>query len=159
VAWAAKQPMPPIKSNQIKTEDFSMPAQSSKKKSTSKRQTAPVTERPRWVRVLLLLTLVPMAIGVLLILAWALDWDLFGRLDDQIVLGTLFLLASFSASNALQQKWYPAAGWLLLAIADGLILSGRHIALQAVGVGLGVGGLTLLGIEFYERYKSQNSKK
>lgn len=135
-----------------------MPARSSKKKSTSARQSTAVEERPRWVRLLLLLTLVPMVIGLLLILAWAMDWNVTGRLDDQIVIGTLFLLASFSATNALQQKWYPAAGWLLLAIADGLILAGRQVAVQAVGVALGVGGLTLLGIEFYQRYRLQSNK-
>jgi hypothetical protein len=54
------------------------------KKSVKIKPVAANAEAPAWRRVLLSLCLVPVVVGVLLIMAWALDWELWnGSLEAQ----------------------------------------------------------------------------
>lgn len=106
-----------------------------------------------WQRLLLVLSLVPMASGIFLILAWALDWDLYGSLENQIVVGTLFILGSFALSNLGQKKYRLAAGWACLMVADALVLVGQPWLLVTGGV-VGLAGLILIGIEFFQRIRA-----
>ncbi len=106
-----------------------------------------------WQRLLLVLSLVPVALGIFLILAWALDWELIGSLDNQIVVGTLFILGGFALSNLGQKKYRLAAGWACLMVADALVLVGQPWLLVA-GAVAGLAGLILIGIEFYQRMRA-----
>jgi hypothetical protein len=122
-------------------------SQNTQSKVVARRQQNP-SQWPRWRRILLSLTLVPLIIGVLLIGAWALEMDLLGSMEDQIVVGTLFLLFSFAASNALQEKWSLTAGWALLMLADWMILAGREVWLQVVGFIVAATGVILVGAHY-----------
>lgn len=121
----------------------------STKKNTATKQTA--LSGKRLNSVLLTLTLVPFIIGIILIGAWLLDLSLLEPMNTQITVGIFFLLGSFALSNAIQQKWLPAAGWTLLCLSDWLILS---LLQAAVGLVIGALGLILVGIEFYKRWKA-----
>lgn len=105
-------------------------------------------------RFLLATSLVPLVIGGLLIVGWALD-ILFWEGQIQPIVGGLFILLSFAAANALQRNWNLAVGWLLLAIADVLVLSWLHIWVQIFSGILALIGISLLLWEFYQRYKTQ----
>lgn len=113
---------------------------------------------PRWKKWLLTLSLVPLVVGVILIFAWAIDWDMWGALEDQIVIGTLFLFFGFGLTNVLQSHWELAAGWLLLMVADWMVLAAVNTGIQRIGMVLGVGGLIILGFEYFRRI-AQNRKK
>jgi len=129
-------------------------SQKTQSKAAARRQQNP-SQWPRWRRFLLSLTLVPLLIGVMLIGAWALDIDLFGSMENQIVVGTLFLLLSFAASNALQEKWSLTAGWALLMVADWMILSGQSVALQIVGFIAAALGVILVGAHYVRGIRRQ----
>ncbi len=120
---------------------------------------SPAVQKPdqeaRWLGLLMALTLVPMVIGGLLILGWALDIYLWGDGSTQIYIGLLFILVSFAVSNGLQKKWYAAAGWTLLAISDLLLLIFINLPTQVIALSIGAAGLLLLGIEFYRRWRAQ----
>lgn len=106
----------------------------------------------------LTLTLVPLVIGGLLILAWALDLNLFDQPQTQIYVGVLLILAGFATSNALQKKWISAAGWLLLGVADFILLAWMNLYTQILGILIGAIGVILLAYEFYLRYQEQHKK-
>jgi membrane-bound ClpP family serine protease len=123
------------------------------KGSSSKKKTSP------WKNILLALTLVPMVIGIILIGAWALDFDLLGGPQAQITVGIFFFLLTFTASNAIQTRWRLAAGWGALAIADIVTLAWLNVAAQIIAVIVGLIGVVLLGIEFYKQYQQGKPKK
>lgn len=125
------------------------------KKSIKRSRKASKEDRPGWSKLLLMLTLVPMVMGVLLILAWALEFNMLGNPDDQIVVGFLFILFSFAASNAVQRNWRLAGGWALLAVADLLVLSWLEVWVQILSMLAGAAGLALIVIEFVQRYREQ----
>lgn len=106
-------------------------------------------------RLLLALTLVPLVIGGLMILGWALDISLWEEPNTQIYIGVMFILGSFVVSNALQSYWYAAGGWALLLVADTLLLLYTNLALQVAAFILGGAGLVLLGLEFAQRWRSR----
>jgi hypothetical protein len=108
--------------------------------------------------VLLTLTLVPLIIGVLLIGAWALD-ILILEGQSQIIVGILFFLLSFAASNALQKRWRLAAGWTLLMCADLVILAWLDVRAQIVAAGFGLIGLVFLAVEFYQQYQQGKARE
>ena len=108
-----------------------------------------------WVKLLLTLTLVPMVIGILLIGAWALDMIFWEDPQAQMIIGFLFILASFAASNALQRRWRLAAGWFLLAISDLIILIWLNVTVQIVALALGVIGLFIIILEFIMQWKKK----
>jgi uncharacterized membrane-anchored protein len=109
----------------------------------------------RWKNILLALTLVPIIAGVVLIAAWALDISLVGALESQVFIGLLFILLGFTLSNLAQGKWGLFAGWLLLTIADTLLLLVPALPVQIVALALAVIGLALLAVEFYRQYQRQ----
>lgn len=125
-----------------------------KKKSSGRKKSR--NSRSPLENILLALSLVPFVAGVLLIAAWALDWDLLGSLDDQIVVGTLFILLSFAASNLIQRRWLLGTGWFLLMVADALLLTAHIISIQIAAGVLGVAGSMFLGFEFFKRVATQN---
>ncbi len=109
---------------------------------------------PKWRQVLLLLTAVPMAIGIVLfVAAWA-DWILLGTQTGQTIAGALLALLGFAASNALQERWVLAAGWAALAGAVWLLVghSSQTWALW-LGAAVAVIALILLGLTFIGRYR------
>jgi len=127
-----------------------MAAKPSTKSNRSKQIEA---KSPTWLRLALALTLVPMLIGFLLIGAWALDIYFWDSSENQIVIGVFFILAGFTISNALQKRWRLAAGWLLLLIADWLLVTSYNLIIQGIAFFLGAAGLVLLAIEFYRSWQ------
>lgn len=117
------------------------------KQATSRRKSAPGRN------LLLTLTLVPLVIGILLIVAWVLDIAVFDEPQLHVTVGVLFFLLSFAVSNALQKRWMLAAGWGLLMCADLIILAWLHLWAQSAAMVVGLFGLVLLGIEFYRQYQ------
>jgi hypothetical protein len=111
-----------------------------------------------WGMVGLALTLVPLVIGGLLILAWALDMNLFEQPSTQVYVGVLFVLLGFAASNALQNNWNLTAAWLLMAAADFILLAWVNLYTQVLGFLIGGLGLILLLYEFYKRFQDQRKK-
>ena len=109
--------------------------------------------------VFLALTLVPFVIGVILIGAWVLDLELLETPQSQVTVGIFFFLLTFTASNAIQNRWRLAAGWGLLAIADLVTLAWLNLAAQISALTLGLIGIVLLGIEFYQQYQQGKTKK
>ena len=103
--------------------------------------------------ILLTLTLVPLVIGVILIGAWVLDIEIFEDPQAQLIVGIFFFLLTFTTSNALQKRWMLALGWGLLAVADIITLGWLNVAIQVIALIVGLIGLVLLGIEFYQQYQ------
>jgi len=108
--------------------------------------------------ILLTLTLVPIVLGILLVLAWALDLEILQNQSEAQV-GIFFLLAGFALSNTLQKNYRLAAGWGSLAVADLIVLTWWNIWAQAVASIAGLIGLIFLGIEFYKRYQQDKLEK
>ena len=108
--------------------------------------------------ILLTLTLVPVVIGLLLILAWALDFKILAN-QLEVQVGIFFFLLGFALSNALQKKYGLAAGWGSLAVADLIILAWWNVWAQAIAAIVGLAGLIFLGIEFYKQYQQDKVGK
>ncbi|MFC1879278.1 hypothetical protein ACFLZW_05140 [Chloroflexota bacterium] len=128
-----------------------------KRKNRMKR---PVTRRNKgsWTRLFLMLTLVPMVLGVLLIGAWGLDIYIFDDPQSQTLVGMLFILFSFAISNMLQKKRDLAIGWSLLTVADLVLLLWVELWAQIVALIAGVVGLGFLVTVFYRRWKEERAK-
>ena len=120
----------------------------------------PVPRRPRgsWTRLLLALTLVPMVLGLMLIGAWALDFEIFDEPQTQTLVGILFILFSFAASNGLQKKRNLAIGWSLLTVADLVLLLWIELWAQILAIIAGVVGLGVLVFVFYKAWKEEQAK-
>ena len=130
------------------------------KKSTSKnKRSDPQRRSTLGGNLLLTLTLVPLVIGIILIIAWALDISIFDEPQLHVTVGILFFLFSFTASNVLQKRWMLAAGWGLLMSADIIILAWLHVWAQSAALVVGLSGVVLLGIEFYRQYQLGRAKK
>jgi len=106
-------------------------------------------------RILLTLSLVPLVGGVLLIVAWSLDFTLVGTLEAQIYVGLLMILISFSLSNFVQRRWLLGAGWLLLVVSDWLLLTRLELPIQGIAIIVGVIGVALLLFEFVRQLRKQ----
>lgn len=130
------------------------------KKSTSKNKmvTSQRKSNPGH-NLLLMLTLVPLVIGMILIAAWVLDIAIFDEPQMHVTVGILFFLLSFAASNILQKRWRLATGWGLLACANLIILAWLHVWTQSIAMLVGLVGLVLLGIEFYRQYQLGKAEK
>ena len=102
--------------------------------------------------ILMTLTLVPVVLGLLLILAWALDMEILEN-QSEIQVGIFFFLLGFALSNVLQKKYGLAAGWGSLAVADLIILTWWNVWAQVMAAIAGLAGLIFLGIEFYKQYQ------
>jgi hypothetical protein len=101
---------------------------------------------------------VPVIIGLLLILAWALDMKILKN-QSEVQVGIFFLLLGFTLSNAMQKKYGLAAGWGALAVANLIILTWWNLWAQVLVAIAGLAGLIFLGIEFYKQYKQNKSDK
>ncbi len=108
--------------------------------------------------VILMLTLVPIVIGLLLILAWALDFEILEN-QSEVQVGLFFILLGFALSNVLQKRFRLAAGWGVLAIADLIVLTWRSVWAQGIAIAVGVIGIIFLGIEFYKQYQQDKGEK
>jgi low temperature requirement protein LtrA len=128
-------------------------SQRNKKEPSSKKASSPGKN------VLLALTLVPLVIGIILIGAWVLDLELLENPQSQVTVGIFFFLLTFTASNAIQNRWRLAAGWGLLAVADLITLAWLNLAAQIVAISAGLIGLGMLGIEFYKQYQQGKAKQ
>ncbi len=128
-----------------------------KRKKTNKR---PVMQRSKgsWTRLFLALTLVPLVIGILLIGAWLLDISIFDDLQSQTLVGILFILISFTASNALQKKYKLAIGWFLLTLADLTLLIWVEFWSQILALIVGLVGLSFVLVVFYRQWKEEQAK-
>jgi hypothetical protein len=130
------------------------------KKSSSRNKKTDLQKRASPGRnVFLMLTLVPLIVGVLLISAWVLDILILEDAQSQVTIGILFFLLSFAASNALQKRWRLASGWGLLMCADLVILAWLDVRAQTVAMGIGLIGVIFLGIEFYKQYRQGKTEK
>jgi membrane-bound ClpP family serine protease len=107
---------------------------------------------------LMTITLVPVVLGLLLILAWALELEILGN-QLEVQVGIFFLLLGFTLSNALQRKFSLAAGWGSLAIADLIVLAWWNVWAQALASLAGLAGLIFLGIEFFKRYRQERAEE
>lgn len=125
-----------------------------KKKQKSKRKKRTSLGK----NILLTLTLVPIVLGLLLILAWALDMEILKN-QSEVQVGIFFLLLGFALSNTLQKKYGLAAGWGALAVADLIILTWWNVWAQVIAGVVGVVGLVLLGIEFFKQYQQNRAGK
>ncbi len=126
------------------------------KKNVSKKKIQSKEPKPAWQNIILSLTLVPLVIGVLLIIAWAADWDWVGSLENQIYIGILFLLFSFSISNLVQRRWLLFAGWALLLMADLIFLLVIERTAQIFAGVIGLAGILIISYHFF-RQIGQNS--
>jgi tellurite resistance protein TehA-like permease len=99
-----------------------------------------------------------MVLGVLLIGAWALDMEIFEDPQSQTLVGILFILFSFAASNGLQKKRDLAIGWSLLTVADLILLFWVELWAQILALISGVVGLGFLLVVFYRRWKEEQAK-
>lgn len=124
-----------------------------KKKKGTKR-----TKGPSGKNLLLTLTLVPLVIGILLIGAWGLDLYIFDDPQSQPLVGLLFMLFSFSASNALQKKRNLAIGWILLFVADLILLLWVDLWAQIIAIICGVVGAGFLLVAFSHRWREDRAK-
>jgi hypothetical protein len=77
---------------------------------------------------------------------------------DQALIGILFILFGFAASNALQKKWRLATSWTLLAVGDFLLLVWVNLIVQVIAIILVITGLAILLYEFYLRYRQERTK-
>ena len=112
---------------------------------------APADSADRRARSLLALTLFPLVLGLVLISAALVGISLWDAWVTQAMVGGLFVLVSFAASNALQKKWNLAAGWLLVGAAAGFGFSLAQTWATVVAFVLGGVGLYLLLTEFIKR--------
>jgi hypothetical protein len=128
-------------------------------KKKSKKNKNKIRERSSLKKNLLMtLTLVPVVLGILLILAWALDLEILENQSEAQV-GIFFLLFGFALSNGLQKRRGLAMGWGALAIADLIILAWWNVWAQGVASVVGFIGLIFLGVEFVKRYKQNRAEE
>ncbi len=125
-----------------------------KKKKGTKR-----SKGPSGKNLLLTLTLVPLVIGILLIGAWGLDLYIFDDPQTQPLVGLLFMLFSFSASNAFQKKRNLAIGWIMLFVADLVLLLWVELWAQIIAIISGLVGAGFLLVAFYHRWKADRAKE
>ena len=101
----------------------------------------------------LILTVMPLIMGVLLIFAWTMNYVVMRDGSMQVFTGILLFLFGFMASNALQKHWGSASGWGLLLLAALLLMIWLHLWAQIAAMLVGTAGLGLLILEFYRQYR------
>ena len=129
-----------------------------KKKSVIKRTARGNERKPSWKNIFLALTLFPLAAGILLIIAWALDWDVTGSLENQVYIGILFILISTTLSNLVQKNWLLFIGWLFLLIADLLFLLIVNPSFQLVAGVLAIVGGGVLMFRFFQQINQRSEQ-
>ncbi len=142
---------------QPQSKNLQKPAKNRASRSKSEGRTDEVHETPAWKRLLLTLTLVPLAIGILLLIAWMLDLEIFGNPERLPPVASFFILLSFTASNLIQAHWLLATGWGLLSVASLLLWLSTSSTVLIASYILGGLGLILLGLQYFRRI-SQTSR-
>jgi len=125
--------------------------------SKTHKKTAPKRNSP-WQNILLTLSLVPLIIGVLLIVAWALDFEILAN-QSEVQVGLFFILLGFALSNTLQKRFRLAIGWGVLAIADLIVLTWLSVWAQGIAIAVGLVGIIFLVVEFYKQYQQDKKGK
>jgi hypothetical protein len=103
------------------------------------------TRKASWRRVLLLLTLVPLGVGLLLIISAFTGIVVWGAPREQVIMGGFYVLFSFVASNVAQKQWVLAGGWTLLGLAAWLVLNRQETETKIIAAalfGIGVASLS-----------------
>jgi sugar (pentulose or hexulose) kinase len=93
----------------------------------------------------LLLTLVPLGVGVLLIISAFTGVVVWGAPREQVIMGGFYVLFSFVASNAIQKQWVLTGGWTLLGLGAWLVLNRQETESKIVAaalLGIGVAALS-----------------
>jgi hypothetical protein len=104
-----------------------------------------------WQKLLVLLAMVPLGVGLLLIISAFTGAVVWGTARNQVVMGGLYILFSFVASNAIQKQWILAAGWTLLGLAAWLGLNQQETVVKVIAAAfLGI-SVALLMREFLRR--------
>jgi hypothetical protein len=124
-----------------------MAAKRSSKNSSSPRG----GPRRSWQKWLLLLAMVPLGVGVLLIISAFTDAVVWGTARQQVMMGGLYILGSFVASNALQKQWMLAASWTLLGLSTWVGLSQQEAAYKILAAAFLAISVSLLMREFLRR--------
>ncbi len=109
------------------------------------------------MNLLLIISLLPIVGGLLLLIGIPLNIMVWEPVWTQVTIGSLAILFSFIASNALRQEWTAAAGWLLLALPVGLYNYGPPLSIVSlIGGALGV---FLLVSEFLQQIQQSDQGK
>jgi hypothetical protein len=109
------------------------------------------TEKLSWRQRFLLLSMVPLAVGVLLIIGALTGAVFWGTAREQFVMGGFYALFSFVASNLIQKHWVLAGCWTLLGLAAGLVLYQQQTEAKIMAAALLAIGVALLSREFLRR--------
>ena len=109
------------------------------------------TQKQLWYQILSVLALIPLLVGSLLILTALTGFLVWPTIWEQVIMGSLYVLASFVLSNALQKQWRLALGWLFLVAAIWLGLIWSAIEVGIVAAALAGLGTALLSREFLRR--------
>ena len=117
--------------------------------------------KPSWQKWLLLLAMVPLGVGVLLIISGFTGAVVWETPQKQVMMGGLYILGSFVASNALQKQWMLAASWTLLGLSTWVGLSQQETAfkiLAAAFLGISVALLMRELLRRRRRYLSTEKR-
>ncbi len=109
------------------------------------------SEKKTWSEVIQVLALAPLAVGVLLLLTAVTGLVVWGSVLDQIVAGIAYVLLAFALSNAVQNQWGLAAGWLLVGGALWLELGLPVDAVRIAAGAFAAIGIAILAREFLRR--------
>jgi hypothetical protein len=104
-----------------------------------------------WPQALLLLAMVPLVVGLLLIISaftGAVVWDTPRK---QVIMGGLYILFTFVATNVIQKQWTLAAGWTLFGFAGWLGLNQQEAAVRIIAAASFGVSVALLTKEFLRR--------
>lgn len=100
---------------------------------------------------LVLLSMVPLAVGLLLIIGALTGAVVWGTAREQFVMGASYGLFSFVASNLLQKQWVLAGCWTLMGFAVWLILDQEQAAAKIIAAALLAFAVALLSRELLRR--------
>ena len=112
-----------------------------------------------WRRLLLLVTLVPLGVGVLLIISAFTGVVVWGAPREQVIMGGFYVLFSFIASNAIQKEWVLAGGWTLLGLATWLVLNRQETETRIIAAALLGIGVAALSRELLRRRREYLDRK
>jgi uncharacterized membrane protein HdeD (DUF308 family) len=108
-------------------------------------------QKRSWEKWLLLLAMVPLAVGILLIISAFTDAVVWSTPRTQVLMGVFYILFSFVASNAIQKQWNLAAGWTLLGLAIWLGLNRQETVVKIIAAALLGISVSLIMREFLRR--------
>ncbi len=107
----------------------------------------------------LLLAVVPGAVGLLLIITAVSGFIVWHSTQEQLMMGSSYILFSFIASNAIQKEWKLVMGWLALGVAALLVLGRPEIGAKFAAAALIGVSVTLLAREFLRRRQQYINEK